>query len=147
MEFMLVTLGYVNCTYLRFSYIKFKLLYVFVILVSNSFFSFEWCTRLLEETDADLQLMVLDCLLNWNDEWLLPYSQHLKDLINAKNLREELTTWSLSRESIQIDEQHRNYIVPIVIRILVPKVRKLKALASRKVFLYLLQKFLLCAAI
>ncbi|KAL3506473.1 hypothetical protein ACH5RR_031855 [Cinchona calisaya] len=88
--------------------------------------------RLLDETDAELQLKVLDCLLNWKDELLLPYSQHLKDLINAKNLREELTTWSLSRESNQIDEQHRNYIVPIVIRILVPKVRKLKALASRK---------------
>ncbi|XP_071927577.1 uncharacterized protein [Coffea arabica] len=88
--------------------------------------------RLLDETDTELQLKVLDCLLNWKDEFLLPYSQHLKDLINAKNLREELTTWSLSRESNEIDEHHRDFIVPIVIRILVPKVKKLKTLASRK---------------
>ena len=83
--------------------------------------------------------MVLDCLLNWKDEFLLPYSQHLKDMINAKNLREEITTWSLSRESNEIDDHHRDFIVPIVIQILVPKVKKLKTLASRKVFLFVLE--------
>lgn len=88
--------------------------------------------RLLDDSDGELQLKVLDCLLNWKDDFLLPYGQHLKDLIDAKNLREELTKWSLSSESNQINENHRNYVVPIVIRILVPKVRKLKVLASRK---------------
>lgn len=102
---------------------------------SSSFFFF----RLLEEDDADLQTKVLDCLLNWKDDFLLPYNQHLKNLINSKSLREELTTWSLSRESNLVDTRHRTFLVPVVIRVLAPKVRKLKALASRKVFINIIQ--------
>ncbi|KAK3010833.1 hypothetical protein RJ639_012410 [Escallonia herrerae] len=90
--------------------------------------------RLLDENDAELQMKVLDCLLNWKNDFLLPYDQHLKNLISSKNLREELTTWSLSRESKLIDGEHRPYLVPIIIRILVTKVRKVKTLASRKAY-------------
>ncbi|GJZ51936.1 small subunit processome component 20 homolog isoform X1, partial [Tanacetum coccineum] len=88
--------------------------------------------RLLDENDPDVQLKVLECLLNWKDEFLLPYDQHLRNLVNPKTLRDELTRWSLSRESQLVSEDHRDFLVPIVIRILVPKVRKLKKLASRK---------------
>jgi U3 small nucleolar RNA-associated protein 20 len=91
--------------------------------------------RLLDDNDAEIQMKVLDCLLIWKDDFLLPYDQHLKNLISSKYLREELTTWSLSKESNQIEEEHRAYLVPIVIRLLMPKVRKLKTLASRKVYL------------
>ena len=91
------------------------------------------CFRLLDENDPDVQLKVLDCLLNWKDDFLLPYDQHLRNLVNPKTLRDELTRWSLSRESQLVSEDHRDFLVPIVIRILVPKVRKLKKLASRKV--------------
>lgn len=93
-----------------------------------------WCCRLLDQNDADVQMKVLDCLLNWGDDYLLPYSENLKNLINAKYLREELTKWSLSRNSIDaIDERHRAYLVPIVIRLLIPKVRNLKMLSCQKV--------------
>ncbi|CAH9107367.1 unnamed protein product [Cuscuta epithymum] len=88
--------------------------------------------RLLDESDAELQMKVLECLMNWKDTFMLPYEQHLKNVISVKNLREEITTWSLSRDSHFIDEQHRGFLVPIVIRILAPKVRNLKTLASRK---------------
>ncbi|KAJ0093493.1 hypothetical protein Patl1_26060 [Pistacia atlantica] len=79
-----------------------------------------------------LQNRFLDCLLMWRDGFLIPYDHHLKNLINSKNLREEVTTWSLSRESVLIEDAHRAYLMPLVIRLLVPKVRKLKTLASRK---------------
>ncbi|OVA05421.1 Down-regulated-in-metastasis protein [Macleaya cordata] len=88
--------------------------------------------RLLDENDADIQMNVLDCLVNWKFDFLLPYEQHLKNLITSKNLREELATWSLSKESHHIQEVHRGYLIPIVVRLLIPKVRKLKTLASRK---------------
>lgn len=78
-------------------------------------------------------MKALDCLLGWKDQFLIPYSQHLKNLIASKNLREELTTWTLSKDSDQIQEDHRGYLVPVVIRLLMPKVIKLKTLASRKV--------------
>lgn len=89
--------------------------------------------RILDSNDAELQMRVLDCILNWKDEFLQPYGQHLKNLINSKHLREELTTWSLSRESNLIDQQHRPQVIPIVLRVLIPKVKNLKTLSSRKV--------------
>lgn len=88
--------------------------------------------RLLDDNDAEIQMKVVDCLLVWKDDFLLPYDQHLKNLISSKYLREELTTWSLSKESNQVEEKHRAHLVPLVIRLLMPKVRKLKTLASRK---------------
>ncbi|OMO49638.1 Down-regulated-in-metastasis protein [Corchorus capsularis] len=88
--------------------------------------------RLLDENDAEIQARVLDCLLLWKDDFLIPYDQHLKNLINPKYLREELTTWSLSKESGLLEESHRVNLVPIVIHLLIPKIRNLKMLASRK---------------
>ncbi|XP_050219970.1 uncharacterized protein LOC126670312 [Mercurialis annua] len=88
--------------------------------------------RLMDENDADIQSKVLDCLLTWKDDFLLPYEQHLRNLISSKNLREELTTWSLSRVSPVIEESHRADLLPLIIFILIPKVRKPKTLASRK---------------
>ncbi|XP_047962589.1 small subunit processome component 20 homolog isoform X2 [Salvia hispanica] len=89
--------------------------------------------RLLDQNDADIQSKVLDCLLNWKDDFLLPYNENLKNLINAQNLRDELARWSLSRTSMDsVDERHRAYLVPIVVRILIPKVRNLKMLGTQK---------------
>lgn len=90
-------------------------------------------TRLLDENDAEIQMKVLDCLCVWKDKFLMPYEQHLKNLCGSDRFREELTTWSLSRESHQIEEHHRAHLVHIVMRILMPKVRKLKKRVSRKV--------------
>uniref|UniRef100_A0A0A9EEA2 HTH arsR-type domain-containing protein n=1 Tax=Arundo donax TaxID=35708 RepID=A0A0A9EEA2_ARUDO len=89
-------------------------------------------TRVLDDSDPDIQAKALDCLLNWKDEFLTPYSQNLKNLIDVKTLREELTTWSVSRDSLSIQKDHRSCVVPLVIRVLTPKVRKLKLLGSRK---------------
>lgn len=91
-------------------------------------------SRLLDDNDAEIQSKVLDCLLMWKDDFLIPYEQHLKNLISPKTLREELTRWSLSKENNHIDERHRPNLIPLVTRLLMPKVRKLKVLGSRKVY-------------
>ncbi|KAF8670965.1 hypothetical protein HU200_050235 [Digitaria exilis] len=88
--------------------------------------------RVLDDSDPDIQAKALDCLLNWKDEYLTPYSQNLKNLIDIKTLREEMTTWAVSHDSLSILKDHRSQVVPLVIRVLTPKVRKLKLLGSRK---------------
>nr|CAB3473394.1 unnamed protein product [Digitaria exilis] len=88
--------------------------------------------RVLDDSDPDIQAKALDCLLNWKDEYLTPYSQNLKNLIDIKTLREEMTTWAVSHDSFSILKDHRSQVVPLVIRVLTPKVRKLKLLGSRK---------------
>ncbi|KAI4375205.1 hypothetical protein MLD38_013104 [Melastoma candidum] len=95
--------------------------------------------RLLEENDPEVQLKVLDCLLNWKDDFLLPYAQNLRNLINSKTLRNELTTWSLSEETGLIDASHRAYVVPLVIRILALKVRNSKRNLRRAVLSFIAQ--------
>lgn len=99
--------------------------------------------RFLDHTDSDIQMNVMDILSNWKEEALLPYDIHLRNLINVKVLREELIAWNLSKESHSIAESHREYLIPMVIRILMPKVRKIKALTSRKVCLSWKVSFLL----
>lgn len=103
------------------------------ILVTILFIHVLVFNRLLDEIDSDIQLKVLDCLLNWKDDFLIPYEQHLKNLIISKNLREELTIWSVSKDSRCIQEGHRGPLIPILIRLLTPKVRNLRTLGSRKV--------------
>ncbi|CAL1353831.1 unnamed protein product [Linum trigynum] len=90
------------------------------------------CIRLMDDNDVNVQMDVLDCLLTWKDEFLVPYQDHLRNLISPKTLREELTTWSISRESCPIDELHRPNLVPLIIVLLMPKVTNLRSLASRK---------------
>ncbi|CAE5958438.1 unnamed protein product [Arabidopsis arenosa] len=84
--------------------------------------------RFLDDDDAEIQMNVLECLMLWND-YLLPYHKHLENLIKENELREELTTWNFSKE---IEEAHRSHFVSLVIRFLMPKVRKLKNSASHK---------------
>ncbi|XP_056865645.1 U3 small nucleolar RNA-associated protein 20-like [Raphanus sativus] len=84
--------------------------------------------RFLDDNDAELQTVVLECLLLWND-FLLPHREHLLKLIKPEELREELTT---SNMSVDIEEAHRSLLFSLEIRILAPKVRTLKNLASRK---------------
>jgi len=96
-------------------------------------FNLQFVPRVLDESEPDIQAKALDCLLNWKDEFLTPYSQNLKNLIDVKTLREELTTWAVSHDSSSILKDHRSRVVPLVIRVLAPKVRKLKLPGSRKV--------------
>lgn len=98
------------------------------------FIDLSWCVvciifRFLDDNDAEIQTNVLQCLLSWND-YLLPHRSHLENLIKPEELREELTTWNLSKD---IEEAQRPLLVSLVIRILMPKVRNLKNSASRKV--------------
>ncbi|XP_013750413.2 U3 small nucleolar RNA-associated protein 20-like isoform X1 [Brassica napus] len=84
--------------------------------------------RFLDDNDTELQTIVLECLLLSND-FLLPHREHLLKLIKPEELREELTT---SNMSVDIEEAHRSLLFSLEIRILAPKVRTLKNLASRK---------------
>ncbi|CAN1813709.1 U3 small nucleolar RNA-associated protein 20 [Linum perenne] len=88
--------------------------------------------RLMDDSDADVQMDVLDCLLTWKDEFLVSYQDHLRNLISPKGLKDELIHWSISRESCCIEEGHRSNLVPLIIVILMAKVTNLRTLASRK---------------
>lgn len=103
---------------------------LFLSTILNYFIvCFGFFSRFLDDNDVELQTIVLECLLLWND-FLLPHREHLLKLIKPEELREELTT---SNMSVDIEEAHKSLLFSLEIRILAPKVRTLKNLASRKV--------------
>jgi hypothetical protein len=100
--------------------------------------SWQFVPRVLDDSDPDIQAKTLDCLLNWKDEFLTPYSQNLKNLIDIKTLREELTTWAVSHDSSSILKDHRSRVVPLVVRVLAPKGSWSYLVLERFVFAYCL---------
>eukprot|EP00897_Mesotaenium_endlicherianum_P002352 jgi/Mesen1/2144/ME000152S01235 len=80
--------------------------------------------RFLQDSDPAIQQLALECVLLWRDPFLAPYAEHLQRLIAYKSIREELATWSLSAEGGQVEAAHRAGLVPVLLRILLPKIMK-----------------------
>lgn len=87
------------------------------------------------DTDPAIQKLTLDCLLNWKDGYLLSYVEHLENLVSYATLREEIVTWSIGRESHQVQDEHREGLIAVVLRILYPKILKRSAKFAGKVSL------------
>ncbi|XP_072743036.1 small subunit processome component 20 homolog [Anoplolepis gracilipes] len=76
---------------------------------------------LLSSKNADIQKAALNCLFAYKYEYLLPYKESLYSLISEKNLKNELTRFKLDRESEVIQENHRENLIPIIMRIIYAK--------------------------
>ena len=76
------------------------------------------------DNDPSIQALSLECLLNWKDNYLTSHVVHLQNLISYSTLREELVTWTIGRESHQVQEEHRPGLIAVVLRILYPKIMK-----------------------
>ncbi|XP_026828311.1 small subunit processome component 20 homolog [Ooceraea biroi] len=72
---------------------------------------------LLFSKNVDVQKAALNCLFAYKHKYLLPYKESLFGLISEKNLKNELTRFKLDRESNVISEEHRENLIPIVMRI------------------------------
>ena len=89
--------------------------------------------RFLMDGDPEIQSRALECVLNWKDSYLMPYEEHLKNLISFKAAREEMTTWNIGRASEHVKLNHREELIPIVMRLLFPKILKTKTKLHNKV--------------
>jgi U3 small nucleolar RNA-associated protein 20 len=89
--------------------------------------------RFLMDSDPAIQKLSLECLLNWRDGYLTLYVEHLENLISHSTLREELVTWNVSRDSHQVQAEHREGLLAVVLSILYPKIMKRSTKASGKV--------------
>ncbi|KAG0630923.1 hypothetical protein M758_1G214100 [Ceratodon purpureus] len=80
--------------------------------------------RILMDNDPSIQALSLECLLNWKDGYLTSHVVHLQNLISYSTLREELVTWTIGRETHQVQEEHRPGLIAVILRILYPKIMK-----------------------
>jgi hypothetical protein len=85
------------------------------------------------DSDPAIQKLSLECLLNWRDGYLTLYVEHLENLISHSTLREELVTWNVSTDSHQVQAEHREGLLAVVLSILYPKIMKRSTKASGKV--------------
>ncbi|KYN05358.1 Small subunit processome component 20 like protein [Cyphomyrmex costatus] len=76
---------------------------------------------LISSRNLDIQRAALNCLFAYKYKYLLPYKEFLYGLINEKNYKNELTRFKLDRESNMIEEQHRENLIPIIMRIIYVK--------------------------
>ncbi|KAJ1679300.1 U3 snoRNP protein, partial [Spiromyces aspiralis] len=74
--------------------------------------------RLLMKGQPKLQCLALDCVLSWNDPAIKPYGENLKHLLDEIKFRDELHTFSLDPQGEAIHPEHREKLMPILLRIL-----------------------------
>ncbi|CAM6096312.1 unnamed protein product [Calypogeia fissa] len=80
--------------------------------------------RFLSDSDPAIQQVTLEVLLNWKDKYLTENQEHLENLISSKALREELTTWDLSKESHLIQDEDREPLLTAILLVLFPKIMR-----------------------
>ncbi|KAJ1025144.1 hypothetical protein NDA16_002650 [Ustilago loliicola] len=68
--------------------------------------------------EVSVQKLALDAILTWKEEAVVPYATKLKDLLEAGNFRDTLTTFTLSSDSNVVQSYHRPVLMPLVIRLL-----------------------------
>jgi len=76
---------------------------------------------LISSRNIDIQRAALNCLFAYKYKYLLPYKESLYNLINEKNFKNELARFKLDRESNMIEEEHRENLIPIIMRIIYAK--------------------------
>lgn len=77
--------------------------------------------ELISSKNAEIQKSALNCLIAYKHKYLLPYKDHLFNLINEKSLKNELALFKIDTESSMIQDDHRAGLLPILMRIIYAK--------------------------
>lgn len=76
---------------------------------------------LLSSKNPEIQKVALDCIMAYKHKYLIPYKQHLYNLIDDKKFKDELTSFRIDKETDMIEVNHRDQFIPIVMRIVYSK--------------------------
>ncbi|KAM9963224.1 hypothetical protein ACTFIW_006448 [Dictyostelium discoideum] len=82
--------------------------------------------RCLDIDEPKIQFQTLQCYLLWANPSIQPYKKNLERLIHDKTMREEMTTFIISKGSpnTSITDDHRVEIVEVVVKILISKLNR-----------------------
>ena len=75
-------------------------------------------TSFLSNPDPIIAQISLECIIRFKLPHVRPYHEDLKGLLAKGKLRETVTKLSLSRQNGHVDDQHRELLFPIIIRLL-----------------------------
>lgn len=74
--------------------------------------------ELLQHKNTVIEKLALDCLLTYKHKFLIPYKEHLYNLINDDQFKNAITNFKIDKESNVILQEHRLELMPILMRIL-----------------------------
>ncbi|CAJ0643974.1 14581_t:CDS:10 [Entrophospora sp. SA101] len=77
-------------------------------------------------------IIALDCIFSWKHKGIAPYKDNIKNLVDETKFRDELSTFSLSKDNSTIEFAHRAEVMPIIIRILYGRMIDRKGKTSSK---------------
>jgi hypothetical protein len=73
--------------------------------------------ELLSKPDVNIAKIAYECILTYKPINVIPYKENIKRLLDDKTIRDELVNFDLSTEADVVKVEHRNELIPIVIRI------------------------------
>jgi U3 small nucleolar RNA-associated protein 20 len=74
-----------------------------------------------------VQALALEILVAYKLKFLLPYKDHLLRLIDEKQFKSELLAFPLGEETTDIKPEHREDLMPVLLRLLYGRMRAAKA--------------------
>ncbi|RIA94698.1 hypothetical protein C1645_709313 [Glomus cerebriforme] len=74
--------------------------------------------NLLTAGDIKTQALALECLFTWKLKGVTPYEDNLRNFVDEVKFRDELSTFSLSKDNGSVEFSHRAELMPIAIRLL-----------------------------
>ncbi|GBP37217.1 Small subunit processome component 20 homolog [Eumeta japonica] len=77
--------------------------------------------KFLKNKNPFLQKYALDCVLNYKNKNIIPYKSNLYNLVDDKKFKDELTLFKITEDAQSIRMEHRDEVVPIILRILYGK--------------------------
>lgn len=75
----------------------------------------------LSHKNPEIQKAALDCLMTYKFKYLTPYQEQLYGLVDDKNFKNELAAFNVSKDSNVILQEHREGLMPIVMKIVFSK--------------------------
>lgn len=77
--------------------------------------------ELLQHKNSDIQKAAFDCILTYKHKYIIPYKEHIYNLIDDKRFKNELTSFQLDKDNSTIQSDHRENLIPIILRIVFSK--------------------------
>ncbi|KAH1010705.1 small subunit processome component 20 homolog [Dendroctonus ponderosae] len=77
--------------------------------------------ELLRHRNADIQKAALDCLMTYKFKYLMPYKDHLYNLVDEKNFKNEITNFRIDKETTEVQVDHRENLMPVILQIVFSK--------------------------
>lgn len=100
--------------------------------VSKADLVFEYLLKLLSNRATKVQVLALNCLLNWHNPVYNKYKDNLKNLLDNTLFRDEVILFLQSNDENIIEDKDLDVLMPIVLRILFGRAQTLKTSGNKQ---------------